>query len=263
MTEVCIADHKKIIRLCREIAEISTPEERIQHFLDGTMALTGTDILGIVAMTREGDHLRLGVGYTSGVTEWQASIVNDWYLEGGAYRTDPFNRAIAPKGLATLRRQDLLPNSEWYSHPHIEGLKSLHLDAVMASVRNLREQQVSIVARRNWGKPEYSDQERETLDLVAECLQWFFLDLEKNRYFGSPIRVPSKFDRIMSGLMRGLSEKEIAEEVHLSSRTVHKYVQELFRHCGVNSRSKLMALWSHYPNQTTLPSSVSRLPDLL
>ena len=60
----------------------------------------------------------------------------------------------------------------------------------------------------------------------------------------------------MDGLMMGLSEKEIGEEVSLSSRTVHKYVQELFRYYGVNSRPKLMALWTRYPGRTALPPSI-------
>lgn len=256
MGKIRAVDLKRVIQLSGEVAEISTPEKRIEHFLLKTMQITGTDVLGMVAMTREDDHFRLGAGYVLGIDESQARIMNDWYLEGGAYRDDPFNRSIAKKGLSTLRRQDLLSNSEWYTDPHIEGLKSLSLDGVMASVRTLREQQITLVARRNWGETDYSEQEREVLDCIADCFKWFFLDLEEHNYFGSPIKVPSRFERIMDGLMRGLSEKEIAEEVCLSSRTVHKYVQELFRYFGVNSRPKLMALWTRYPGRTKLPNSV-------
>ncbi|HIB64533.1 MAG TPA: response regulator transcription factor, partial [Phycisphaerales bacterium] len=51
------------------------------------------------------------------------------------------------------------------------------------------------------------------------------------------------------GLLRGLSEKEIAAELMLSPRTVHKYVEHLFRHFQVNSRAQLMALWTRFPQR--------------
>ena len=256
MAEIRTVDLKRVIQLCGEVTEIATPEERIEHFLLGTMELTGTDILGMVAMTREEDHFRLGTGFVLGINDSQARILNDWYLEGGAYRRDPFNRAMAKRGLSTLRRQDMLSDSDWYSDPHIEGLRSLSLDGVMASIRNINEQQVTLVARREWGATDYTVRDRETLDYIADCFKWFFLDLGSQQYFGSPVQIPSRHERIMDGLMMGLSEKEIGEEVSLSSRTVHKYVQELFRHYGVNSRPKLMALWTRYPGRTALPPSI-------
>lgn len=256
MAELSSHDLREIIQLCAEVGEISTPEKRIEHFLSGTMRLTGTDVLGMVALTRQDDHYKLGAGYIVGIDESQARIMNDWYLEGGAYRVDPFNRAIAKNGESTRRRQDLLSNSDWYSDPHIEGLRSLSLDAVMASIRDMRRQQLTLVARREWGSPTFSQRDRDKLDYIADCFKWFFLSLEESLYFGEPVQVPSRFERILDGLMRGLSEKEIAEEVNLSSRTVHKYVQELFRRYGVNSRPKLMALWTRYPYRGRLPSTV-------
>lgn len=256
MSELRSADLKRIVRLCGEVGELSTPESRIEHLLQGTMELTGTDVLGMVALNREQDYLRLGSAYVLGISESQARFMNDWYLEGGAFKVDPFNRAIAKRGEVTVRRQDMLSNSEWYADPHIEGLKSLTLDGVLASIRNLRKQMVTLVARREWGSSAYTDRDREKLDYIADCFKWFFLDLERDHYFAEPLRVPSRCERVMDGLMKGLSEKEIAAELHLSSRTVHKYVQEILRRFGVSSRPKLMALWTSYPRRGDLPPSI-------
>lgn len=44
-------------------------------------------------------------------------------------------------------------------------------------------------------------------------------------------------------LLRGLSEKEIAEELNLSYKTLHQYVVAVYRKFGVHSRAELMALW--------------------
>jgi DNA-binding CsgD family transcriptional regulator len=44
-------------------------------------------------------------------------------------------------------------------------------------------------------------------------------------------------------LLAGLSEKQIASQLHLSPNTVHHYVKSIHRHFGVSSRSELLARW--------------------
>ncbi len=49
--------------------------------------------------------------------------------------------------------------------------------------------------------------------------------------------------RVLSCLLTGRSEKEIAATLSLTVRSTHAYVTELFRKFGVSSRAGLMALW--------------------
>ncbi|MGH8048276.1 MAG: LuxR C-terminal-related transcriptional regulator [Chthoniobacterales bacterium] len=51
------------------------------------------------------------------------------------------------------------------------------------------------------------------------------------------------FQRIVQKLLSGLSEKEIAAAMHQNDATIHKYVSQIYRRFGVNSRAALMALW--------------------
>jgi DNA-binding NarL/FixJ family response regulator len=44
-------------------------------------------------------------------------------------------------------------------------------------------------------------------------------------------------------LLSGLDRQEIAGAMRLSDHTVHEYVRAIYKHYGVNSRAKLMALW--------------------
>jgi DNA-binding NarL/FixJ family response regulator len=45
----------------------------------------------------------------------------------------------------------------------------------------------------------------------------------------------------LDGLMRGMSEKELATELALSPHTLHGYIKTLYRRLGVSSRSELQA----------------------
>ena len=49
--------------------------------------------------------------------------------------------------------------------------------------------------------------------------------------------------RIVSKLLTGLSEKEIAETMNQSFSTTHKYVTEIYNRFGVRGRAAMMALW--------------------
>lgn len=49
--------------------------------------------------------------------------------------------------------------------------------------------------------------------------------------------------RVLLSMLRGLSEKQIAAELHLSINTAHQYVTQLYRRFGVRNRASLMAQW--------------------
>jgi DNA-binding NarL/FixJ family response regulator len=48
-------------------------------------------------------------------------------------------------------------------------------------------------------------------------------------------------------LLSGLSKQEIAREMNLSSHTVHDYIRAVYKHYGVATRARLMALWIRKP----------------
>ncbi len=50
--------------------------------------------------------------------------------------------------------------------------------------------------------------------------------------------------QVLSGLLGGCSEKEIARDLGLTRATVHSYVSVLQTHFGVRSRAALMAMWN-------------------
>lgn len=48
--------------------------------------------------------------------------------------------------------------------------------------------------------------------------------------------------QVLEGLLSGKMEKQIAVDLDLSPHAVNRHVQRLYRHFGVNSRAKLIAL---------------------
>jgi DNA-binding CsgD family transcriptional regulator len=61
------------------------------------------------------------------------------------------------------------------------------------------------------------------------------------------IRMKARFGprerQVLSIMLRGLGEKEIARELGISPNTVHSYVTNIYRYFGVDSRAALLSLW--------------------
>lgn len=66
--------------------------------------------------------------------------------------------------------------------------------------------------------------------------------------------------RVLSGLLSGRTEKQIAAATGQSPATLHKYVTALYKRFGVNGRPALMALWlgAGQGEREPRPSSISR-----
>lgn len=47
----------------------------------------------------------------------------------------------------------------------------------------------------------------------------------------------------LSLLLAGLDKHEIARAMGLSDHTVHDYIRAVYKHYGVKTRAKLMAMW--------------------
>src|SRR4051794_7860614 len=61
-------------------------------------------------------------------------------------------------------------------------------------------------------------------------------------------KLPPRKRQTLDGLLRGLSEKQVALELGLSKHTVHVYVKQLHAQFGVNSRGELLSLWVGSPD---------------
>ena len=94
------------------------------------------------------------------------------------------------------------------------------------------------------GPPYFDDADLAVAAFALRGLRWFHRRLVLSR--GIPAgRTPctAREHRILSLLLTGRSEKEIAELLQISAGTTHNHVTVIFKKFGVRSRAELMAIW--------------------
>jgi len=112
--------------------------------------------------------------------------------------------------------------------------KAIELDAVLERLRLSR-------ARRVWRDlVDRADAEGWSHELLLRALLLEELGDDRPHLEVAPALSPRERD-VLDVLLRGHSEKHAADQLGLSSHTVHQYVKRLFRAFGVSSRAELMA----------------------
>ncbi|RZL11195.1 MAG: hypothetical protein EOP40_03560 [Rubrivivax sp.] len=97
---------------------------------------------------------------------------------------------------------------------------------------------------RSAGQGAFTDADRATLDLaltgMARWLNWLALS---HGPAASTDPLPPHQRKVLLLLLTGLSEKQIASELNLSTNTAHQYVTALYRRFKVRNRPSLTAQW--------------------
>ena len=57
--------------------------------------------------------------------------------------------------------------------------------------------------------------------------------------------------RVFDLLAQGLTEKEVAAELHVTGNTVHGHAKAIYKVLSVSTRGELVAYWAHHPEQRT------------
>jgi DNA-binding CsgD family transcriptional regulator len=91
--------------------------------------------------------------------------------------------------------------------------------------------------------------EKEIVDQALRGLRWF----HRRQFLGEGVGVASApltplERRVLSHLLQGRADREIAAALGQSDHTTREYVKRLFRKYGVSSRTALMALWLGHAN---------------
>jgi DNA-binding CsgD family transcriptional regulator len=84
--------------------------------------------------------------------------------------------------------------------------------------------------------------EREALLLRAFHRSEAFELLSPKRVVVPALKLSQRMSEVLTGLLKGCSEKQIASGLYLSRHTVHAYVKMLYRRYGVNTRAELLSL---------------------
>lgn len=168
-----------------------------------------------------------------------------YYLNHQCEPVDPvcprlMDALAAPQ--ATVLRNDIVADGDWYGSEHVQDIRrAASVDSFILGLRVGEGQRVTTISlHRPWGDRPFSDDDRAILDAFRRETPW--LDTVQEPDFdvlaGS---LSPRLSAVLRGLLRGLSEKQVAAELGLSTHTTHDYVKAIYQRFGVRSRGELFA----------------------
>jgi len=155
-------------------------------------------------------------------------------------------RNVALAGRYRVNRlADLVPES-WFEGAYYKNfyLGVGYRDAIWAGVPVTQDAEVYFGFFRGLDKEPFGTKETDVVAHALRGLRWFHRLQMLSEGIGAasaPLTPTEK--RVLRGLLRGLTEMQIAEANSHSASTTHEYVKRVFRKYGVSSRPQLMALW--------------------
>lgn len=153
---------------------------------------------------------------------------------------------IAGAGQFRVNLLSELAPAHWYEESFYKKfyLDAGHSDAIWAGIPINADVEVYVGIYRALGKPPFDIADRDVIAFVLRALKWFLRAQALSEGFGAannPLTVTER--RVLSGLLQGLPDKEIASSLGQSLHTTREYVKRIHDKFGVPSRAALMALW--------------------
>jgi DNA-binding CsgD family transcriptional regulator len=148
-----------------------------------------------------------------------------------------------PRTVVTVSRADLLGEQAWYRSPHVQELRRpAGIDAFLYSGWFGPGVTRALSFHRPWGDRPFSEREQALVDAFHAGARWLHEAPPPPVQAALLEELPPRLREVLLGLARGLSEKQVADELRLSGHTVHDYVKALHRRLGVASRGELLAV---------------------
>lgn len=145
-------------------------------------------------------------------------------------------------------RRDLPP--DWFETPFYQTFWSAFdiYDAVFVGFPVNQDAESHFGFHRIAIQSPFSEAEIARLAYALRGIKWFHrrLMLSHGLMLASSPLSPSE-RKVLSLMLTGRSEKEIALDLDLTVATLHDYVKSIFRKFGVRSRASLMSLWLGTP----------------
>jgi DNA-binding CsgD family transcriptional regulator len=152
--------------------------------------------------------------------------------------------ALHEEGVVTFARPEVMTARAWRSSDYYaECMRPCRLDEFAYSLGPASEPGClfGVALHRAAGGRAFDDRERSLLHFfqleLAPRLLW-----PKSRVLPlAARRLPPRQREVLQRLLAGDAEKEVARCLGLTAGTVHQYVKDVYRACGVSSRAQLMA----------------------
>ncbi|HWK61841.1 MAG TPA: helix-turn-helix transcriptional regulator [Eoetvoesiella sp.] len=247
----------KTYRLWDELADMDAAaiDQARTYLLQGLCNLAGADSASWVGAVRMADSHSADPVYG-----WRPRLIHHLdtsprlrevaqqqrrLLETGKVDETTLRNVEAAGRFRTHRLVDIVP-PEWFEG---EYYRSYYLalgrrDAIWAGVPVNADTEIYFGLYRSHREPGFSPEDRDAVAYALRGLRWF----HRQQMLGHGLLLSNSpltraENAVLQGLLRGLSEKQIAAEVGQSPNTTHEYVTRIFRKYAVHNRAALMALW--------------------
>lgn len=235
--------------------DASTVDQARNCLLQGLCDLAGADVASWVGAVRMTDARS-----ADPVHGWRPRLIHHLHasrsvreagqqqrrlLETGTVDETTLRNVEAAGRFRTYRLVDIVP-PEWFEGDYYRSyyLALDRLDAIWAGVPVNADTEIYFGLFRRHRQPGFSPEDRDVVGYALRGLSWF----HRQQMLGHGLLLStSPLTRtehaVLQGLLRGLSEKQIAADVGQSPHTTHEYVARIFRKYAVRNRAALMALW--------------------
>ncbi len=226
------------------------PEEWQSILLNGVEQLTGLPFVGLqlIRPVPEGHPSDLlPIAYQGWETPEQEQI----YLSSMADEDRPVlpnvNKALGPamnQGSVAFSRPMIVPDDLWYQSDFYQKYVKLTGVDEWASSFRVAPQLDSIVmigGNQKFGAPPISMSTVKLLGILGEEITPLLGTRLSLRNQISKGGLTPRQRQTLDLLLKGLSEKQVAQELRLSKATVHDYIVKLHKHFDVQSRGELLS----------------------
>lgn len=140
-----------------------------------------------------------------------------------------------------LARGDCFTKGEWESSPFVDTfLRPVFFDDTLAAIKTIgpRGHVLGFNFLRERGEKPFTEEDRALLELFTEESA----ELLHSRPASERWKLTPREAVVLTGIVLGRSNKELAMELHCGVRTVESHVTNILRKAGASSRAKLAAL---------------------
>ncbi len=247
---LAFSELRKILRLSSELRDLPRgSRDQKEHALRGLCSLIGAQ-LGIWLELRDAGRGRLLLRDTIDLgwgTERERRMFVA-YLDAQPTAIDPTHAPLTERmgdsNHVTVMRREVLADRAWYRSPHVQDFRRAGGvdDFIYAGRRIGTDEMRGLSLHRPWGDRPFQARDVAVIDAFTRESLWIHEPTALDRITAT---LSPRQREVLGALLRGLAEKQIADELGLSSHTVHDYVKVLYRRLGVRSRGELLARFVH------------------
>lgn len=171
------------------------------------------------------------------------------YMREGAFAMLPELALIAPRilrdGALVYAQSDLLDRQAYHRSAFYQRyMRAFGIEDALSAVEvQPGGLAIGLSIMRQCGEPRFSGRDHAVAELVARGVAQRVGSLLATRAHVTRSTLSPRLRATLDLLLEGVSEKEAALRLGVKPATAHEYVTALYRHYGVSSRSRLMALF--------------------